>query len=140
MRMQLITPDYPVPSGAENSFHALWQPSLSCKKLLPILAGASSKAHEGELLRLRLRRFGVFIGFVAHVGRAVGLCFGVGRELDLAVPAAVVLDLLLVVWLLVEVDDLAMPAGLAIVLDCVVVVRAGAWAVRVAVTEVVTEV
>ena len=55
-------------------------------------------------------------------------------------PAAVVLDLLIVVWLLVEVDDLAMPAGLAIVLDCVVVVRAGAWAVRVTVAEVVTEV
>ena len=81
-----------------------------------------------------------FIGFAAQVGRAVGLCFGVGRELDLAVPAAVVLDLLLVVWLLVEIDDLAMPAGLAIMLDCVVVVRAGAWAVRVAVVEIVTEV
>ena len=138
--MQLITPDYPVSSGTENSFHALWQPSLLHKKLLPVLAGASCKAHEGELLHLRLRRFGVFIGFAAHVGRAVGLYFGIGRGLDLAVPAAVVLDLLIVVWLLVEVDDLAMPAGLAIVLDCVVVVRAGAWAVRVAVTEVVTKV
>ena len=138
--MQLITPNYPVPSDAENNFHALWQPSLSCKKLLPILVGASSKAYEGELLHLGLRRFGVFIGFVTQVGRAVGLCFGIGRGLDLAVPAAVVLDLLIVVWLLVEVNDLAMPAGLAIVLDCVVVVRAGAWAVRVTVAEVVTEV
>jgi hypothetical protein len=38
-----------------------------------------------------------------------------------------VLDLLIVAWLLVAVDDLVMPAGLVVVVDLVVVLAAGAW-------------